>query len=51
LNPADNHLFAAWRGVFKMKASRANQYGAAWWFLDQENGIRAHSMRFRTWAC
>jgi glucuronate isomerase len=42
LNPADNYLFAAMAGSFQDGTQPGKvQYGAAWWFLDQENGIRA----------
>jgi glucuronate isomerase len=43
LNPADNHLFASMAGSFQDGVQPGKiQQGAAWWFLDQENGIRAH---------
>ena len=42
LNPADNHLFAGLAGSFQDGTLPGKiQYGAAWWFLDQENSIRA----------
>jgi len=42
LNPADTYLFAGMPGSFQDGSSAGKlQYGAAWWFLDQENGIRA----------
>jgi glucuronate isomerase len=42
LNPADNGLFAAMAGCFQDGPTPGKiQYGASWWFLDQENGIRA----------
>ena len=42
LNPADTYLFAAMPGSFQDGSLVGKlQYGAAWWFLDQENGIRA----------
>ena len=42
LNPADNLLFAGMAGSFQNGSLPGKvQYGAAWWFLDQENGIRA----------
>jgi glucuronate isomerase len=42
LNPADTYLFAGMTGSFQDGSSAGKlQYGAAWWFLDQENGIRA----------
>jgi glucuronate isomerase len=41
LNPADTHLFAGMPGSFQDGSVPGKlQYGAAWWFLDQENGIR-----------
>ncbi|MGO8766256.1 MAG: glucuronate isomerase [Limisphaerales bacterium] len=42
LNPADNYLFAGLAGSFQDGSVAGKlQYGAAWWFLDQEHGIRA----------
>jgi glucuronate isomerase len=42
LNPADTNLFAGMIGSFQDGSVPGKlQYGAAWWFLDQENGIRA----------
>ena len=42
LNPADTYLFAGMIGSFQEGTVPGKlQYGAAWWFLDQENGIRA----------
>ena len=42
LNPADNHLFAALAGTFQDGSVPGKvQFGAAWWFLDQEEGMRA----------
>ncbi len=46
-NPADNHLFATVAGSFQPSESMRHrdtwknpiQYGPAWWFLDQKNGI------------
>ncbi|MBP6827746.1 MAG: glucuronate isomerase, partial [Saprospiraceae bacterium] len=40
LNPADNELFAAMTGNFNDGSVAGKiQFGAAWWFLDQKNGI------------
>jgi len=40
LNPADNEVFAAMAGNFQEGPTPGKiQYGAAWWFLDQKNGI------------
>lgn len=42
LNPADNYLFAGMPGSFHDGSMAGKlQYGASWWFLDQEHGIRA----------
>jgi glucuronate isomerase len=42
LNPADTYLFAAMPGSFQDGSIPGKlQYGSSWWFLDQENGIRA----------
>jgi glucuronate isomerase len=41
LNPADNELFAAMSGNFNNSEIIGKvQYGAAWWFLDQQDGIK-----------
>ncbi len=43
LNPADNALFASMCGNFNDGTIRAKvQYGPAWWFLDQKNGMEQH---------
>lgn len=40
LNPADNDMFATMAGNFNDgKIKGKVQYGAAWWFLDQKDGI------------
>lgn len=40
LNPSDNEVFAAMAGNFNDASSRTKvQYGAAWWFLDQKDGM------------
>ena len=42
INPADNALFAALTGSFQGGDSAGRiQWGSAWWFLDQERGMRA----------
>ena len=42
LNPADNHVFATMAGNFCGGGTVARvQWGAAWWFLDQWDGMRA----------
>ena len=42
-NPSDNAVFSTMAGNFN-DGSRPNkvQHGAAWWFLDQRDGIRDH---------
>ncbi|HEX2921167.1 MAG TPA: glucuronate isomerase [Bacteroidales bacterium] len=43
LNPADNEMLITMAGNFNDGTSPAKvQYGAAWWFLDQKNGIEKH---------
>jgi glucuronate isomerase len=43
LNPADNSIFATMAGNFNDGSEPGKiQYGAAWWFLDQHEGIRDH---------
>jgi glucuronate isomerase len=40
LNPADNELFATMAGNFNDGSVKGKiQYGAAWWFLDQKDGM------------
>jgi glucuronate isomerase len=40
LNPADNEVFATMVGNFNDGTIKGKiQYGAAWWFLDQKDGI------------
>lgn len=43
LNPADNAMMITMAGNFNDGSTPAKvQYGAAWWFLDQKNGIEKH---------
>ncbi|MEM6643508.1 MAG: glucuronate isomerase [Bacteroidota bacterium] len=42
LNPRDNYLFATAVGNFQKDVPGKIQYGAAWWYLDQKDGIRDH---------
>ncbi|MCH2114892.1 MAG: glucuronate isomerase [Pirellulales bacterium] len=43
LNPADNGIFATMIGNFQSGASAGKlQWGSAWWFQDQWDGMRAH---------
>jgi len=40
LNPRDNEVFATMAGNFNDGSVRAKvQYGSAWWFLDQKDGM------------
>jgi glucuronate isomerase len=40
LNPADNEVFATMVGNFNDGSVRGKvQFGAAWWFLDQKDGM------------
>lgn len=42
LNPRDNELFASMTGNFQDGSVAGKmQYGAAWWFLDQREGMEA----------
>ena len=42
LNPRDNALFASMIGNFQDGSTPGKlQYGSAWWFLDQKDGIEA----------
>lgn len=43
LNPADNELMITMAGSFNDGTTPGKiQYGAAWWFLDQKNGMEKH---------
>ncbi|MGC4037014.1 MAG: glucuronate isomerase [Chitinophagaceae bacterium] len=43
LNPADNAMMATMPGNFNDGSVAGKiQWGAAWWFLDQKDGIRQH---------
>lgn len=40
LNPSHNHVFATMAGNFSEDGEKGKiQFGPAWWFLDQKNGI------------
>ena len=42
LNPADNHAMAAMIGNFQDGSTPGKiQFGSAWWFLDQKDGIES----------
>ena len=42
LNPSDNELFATMTGNFNDGSTKGKiQWGAAWWFLDQKDGMIA----------
>ena len=46
LNPRDNELFATMIGNFQDGSVPGKmQYGAAWWFLDQKDGMEAQMTR------
>ncbi|WP_405208453.1 glucuronate isomerase [Aquimarina sp. LLG6339-5] len=43
LNPSDNEVFASMIGNFNDGTVKGKvQYGAAWWFLDQKDGMEKH---------
>jgi glucuronate isomerase len=43
LNPSDNEMMITMAGNFNDGTSVAKiQYGAAWWFFDQKNGMEKH---------
>ncbi|MCF4101092.1 glucuronate isomerase [Gillisia sp. M10.2A] len=43
LNPADNEVMATMAGNFMGNTQKGKvQHGAAWWFLDQKDGIEKH---------
>ncbi|WP_298541846.1 glucuronate isomerase [uncultured Aquimarina sp.] len=43
LNPSDNEVFASMVGNFNDGSVKGKvQYGAAWWFLDQKDGMEKH---------
>ncbi|WP_299604023.1 glucuronate isomerase [uncultured Aquimarina sp.] len=43
LNPSQNEVFATMAGNFNDGSIKGKvQYGAAWWFLDQKDGIEKH---------
>jgi len=43
LNPADNEIMITMAGNFNDGSTAGKvQYGAAWWFLDQKNGMEKH---------
>lgn len=43
LNPADNEVMASMTGNFNVGSVRGKiQFGSAWWFLDQKDGIEKH---------
>lgn len=42
VNPADNYVFGTMAGNFQEGPGAGKiQYGSGWWFLDQEEGMRA----------
>ncbi len=43
LNPADNEMMVTMAGNFNDGSQAVKvQYGPAWWFLDQKNGMEKH---------
>jgi glucuronate isomerase len=43
MNPADNEMMVTMAGNFNDGSMAVKvQYGAAWWFLDQKNGMEKH---------
>ncbi len=42
LNPSDNEVLASMAGNFQGCMPGKIQYGAAWWFLDNKDGIERH---------
>ncbi len=43
LNPSDNEMMITMAGNFNDGSAAGKvQYGAAWWFLDQKNGMEKH---------
>lgn len=43
LNPSDNEMMITMAGNFNDGSTPTKvQYGAAWWFLDQKNGMEKH---------
>ena len=47
LNPADNEMMITMAGNFNDGSSACKvQYGPAWWFLDQKNGMEKHLKEF-----
>ncbi|NMD03887.1 MAG: glucuronate isomerase, partial [Bacteroidales bacterium] len=43
LNPADNEMMVTMAGNFNDGSTAVKvQYGPAWWFLDQKNGMERH---------
>ena len=43
LNPSDNEMMITMTGNFNDGSQAGKvQYGAAWWFLDQKNGMEKH---------
>lgn len=42
VNPADNYVFVTAAGSFQDDSAKAKiQFGSAWWFLDQKQGMEA----------
>ncbi len=51
LNPRDNELYATMIGNFQDGSIAGKlQYGAAWWFLDQKDGMTRQLQTYRIWG-
>ncbi len=52
LNPCDNEMLATLMGSFQKAPTRGKiQLGAAWWFLDQKDGMRRQLEALSTLGC
>ncbi|MBR1920618.1 MAG: glucuronate isomerase [Kiritimatiellae bacterium] len=52
LNPKDNEMLASLIGCFQKAPARGKlQLGAAWWFLDQKDGMRRQLDALSTLGC
>ena len=52
LNPKDNEMLASLMGCFQKGPDRGKiQLGAAWWFLDQKDGMRRQLDALSTLGC
>lgn len=52
LNPKDNEMLASLMGSFQKGPDRGKlQLGAAWWFLDQKDGMKKHIEALAALGC